>query len=89
MPPGHPVKWNFVEPLIINSAKSFFLINGITHTSILPDSVIEIEEKERFLTAPRSYSVELNITIVKITHLLVMLAPFLNFPIPKTVMKLP
>lgn len=53
---------------------------------------IEEDERERFLTALRSYSVKFNVTIVQITHLLVMLAPFLKFPIPKsgrTVMKLP
>lgn len=53
---------------------------------------IEKDEREKFLTALRNYSVKFNVTIVQITHLLVLLAPFLNFPIPKsgkTVMRVP
>lgn len=54
------------------------------------DPIVE-DEKESFLTAIRNYSVRFNVTLVQITYLLVMLARFLRFPIPKcaqTVMKL-
>lgn len=50
------------------------------------------DEKESFLTALRNYSVRINVTLVQITYLLVMLARFVRFAIPKcaqTVMKLP
>lgn len=47
---------------------------------------IEKDESEKILRALRNYSVKFNVIIMQITHLLVMLAPFLNIPIPKSLL---